>query len=240
MTDHLVPTIRTVVSLRDYARAVVRAWHKVGDGIPEKSSVAVLWAQYMIETGGRDSWGWNIGNTKEIPNDGVNYHALRGVWEGVTPAHAAQLIASGQAVADASADHAKAVGPGRVSIIFQPPHPATWFSSFDSLDQAMEHHLVFLARRFAPAWPAVLAGDPRKFAQALKARGYFTASAEAYAAGMERPFATFMSATGYEEATEQIERDNTPTQPALPSEEETGSGPIVHVLSYEPDEPEDP
>jgi hypothetical protein len=233
VSDRLIPTVRTIVTLRDYARAVVRAWHKVGEGVPDKASVAVLWAQYMIETGGRDSWGWNIGNTKEIPNDGINYHALRGVWEGATPAEAARLIASGEAVADPSPDHARAVGVGRASVIYQPPHPATWFSSFESLDQAMEHHLVFLARRFAPAWPAVLAGDPSKFAHALRARGYFTASAEAYAAGMRRPYENFLMSSGYEDALAALEADATPTLPAMenpPSEPEPIEQATIHAM----------
>lgn len=230
MTDKLVPTIRTVVTMPMYARAVVQAWHAVGDGVPDKATVAVLWAQYMIETGGRESWGWNIGNTKEIPNDGIDYQALRGVWEGVSPAQAESLIASGQAVADPSADHAKAVGTGRVSVIFQPPHPATWFSSFMSLDQAMEHHLVFLARRFAPAWPAVLSGDYVKFATVLGARGYFTASPVAYAAGMRAPFSAFMMATAYDDAIAALEQDSIPTEPELPN---PASSPTIMVEPVE-------
>lgn len=242
MTDRLVPTIRTVVARREYIRAVILGWHVVGEGAPEKSSVGVLWSQYMIETGGRDAWGWNIGNSKEVPNDGINYHALRGVWEGVTPAEATRLIGSGQALPDPSLDHAKAVGPGMVSVIFQPPHPATWFSSFESLDQAMTHHLRFLARRFATAWPAVLAGDPRKFAEALKARGYFTASAKSYADGMQRSFLPFMMSTDYEDVVASIAQNDVATLPEIPNpaseptiypaprrEEDEGSDGIVHV-----------
>lgn len=215
MTDKLVPTVRTVVSLPMYARAVLRSWHHVGDDKPSKATIAVLWAQYMIETGGRDSWGWNIGNTKEIPNDGINYHALRGVWEGVSPAEAERLISSGQAVADPSADHAKAVGAGRVSVVFQPPHPATWFSSFLTLDDAMAHHLKFLARRFAVAWPAILSGDYVKFAHALKSRGYFTADANSYANGMRAPYFAFMNSPAYDEALAVIIQDDIDTQPDL-------------------------
>jgi hypothetical protein len=58
----LVPTIRTPVSISEYARAVVRAWPVVESGVPSEAAVAVLHAQYMAETGGRACWNWNIGN----------------------------------------------------------------------------------------------------------------------------------------------------------------------------------
>lgn len=199
MTDHLVPAVRTHVTLDGYARAAVKAWRIVGEGVPAKASIAVLWAQYMIETGNRDAWGWNIGNTKEVPNDGIDYHALNGVWEGASEAEAERLIAAGQATRDPSPEHAHAVGPGKVSVIFAPSHPASWFSDFPSLDAAMEHHLVFLARRFAPAWPAVLGGDYVKFAHVLGARGYFTANPDVYAGGMHSHFDAFMKSTAYED-----------------------------------------
>lgn len=216
MADQLKPTERTVVTLPMYAGAVIRAWHHVGEGYPSKEAVAVLWAQYWIETGGAACWGWNLGNVKKFPNDGYDYHCLNRVWEGVSKGMAQQLIASGQAVADPSPDHQKAVGANQVSVIFNPPHPATRFRYFPNLDVAMEDHLVLLAKkRFSPAWPAVIAGDYLQFARSLKARGYFTASAEAYAGGMRAPFAAFMRSTGYEEAMSEITGEALPQPPRI-------------------------
>jgi len=64
----------------------------------------------------------------------------------------------------------------------------------------MEDHLILLAkRRFNTAWPAVLEGDCRAFARALKAKGYFTADAGAYANGMLASFNKFMSSRSYED-----------------------------------------
>jgi hypothetical protein len=184
-----IAAIRTPVTMPTYARAVVGAWPLVETAPPTREAVGVLWAQYSIETGGAACWCWNIGNVKAV--EGQDYCELSGVWEGVTPAEARTLIASGQATADPSPNHAKAVAP-RVSVLFQPPHPATRFRAFSSLDEAMRHHLVLLAqKRYRHAWPAVLAGDVVAFARSLKAHGYFTASAEAYAAGMKPAYAAF-------------------------------------------------
>ena len=236
-----VPITRTVITLRDYARAVLAKW---GGGLrPSKASVAVLWAQYCIETGGANCWNYNIGNVKARAGDGYDFHCLRGVWEGFPVAEAQRLIASGEALADPSKDHAAAIDPKgegkRISVVFQPPHPQTRFRAFYSLEEAMGDHLALLQKRFASAWGAVLAGDYKAFAAQLKARGYFTASAEAYAAGMRRPYEDFLFSTGYDDALATMAIDSTPTLPATPSEETTGSGGIVHVLSYDR-EPEDP
>ena len=186
MTAEQVAVTRTPVCMRGYALAVVRAWRLVSD----------LWAQYMIETGGSACWNWNVGNRKAV--DGQPFYCLRGTWEGVAPAEAQRLIASGEASADPSADHAHAVGPGRVSVVFEPPHPATRFRAYASLDEAMAEHLVSLAkRRYASAWPAVLAGDVDAFASKLRERGYFTASAQAYANGMRPAFRMFVESDAF-------------------------------------------
>lgn len=213
MSDLLVPAVRTVISIDEYARAVLRSWHVIDDSVPCREAVAVLWAQYMMETGGKACWGWNVGNVKAIP--GMPYHELRGVWEGVTPAEAERLISSGQATRDTSAAHQRQVGPHRVSVVFEPPHPATRFVAFASLAQAMEHHLRFLARRYAPAWGSLLAGDVDGFARALRAHGYFTASPEAYAGGMRPAFAAFARSSAYDTARGEL-ADETPTLPELP------------------------
>jgi hypothetical protein len=197
-----VPVQRTVVSMLDYASAVIAAWPELGDGdVPAKEAVAVLWAQYMIETGGKSCWNWNLGNVKKVASDGFDFMCLSGIWEGVTPAEADRLVTSGQATRDPSADHARAVGAGHVSVLFQPPHPQTRFRAYACLAGAMREHLKLLAKkRYAPVWPTVLAGDVNAFAHGLKAHGYFTASADAYAAGMRPAFDAFMHSDAYERA----------------------------------------
>lgn len=217
-----VPVVRTVVTMSDYARAVVRAWD---DETPAKASVAVLWGQYMIETGGKACWNFNIGNVKAVNGDGYDYHCLSGVWEGVDPVTATRLVSTGEARLDPSADHHEAVSP-KVAVIFDPPHPATRFRAFRNLDDAMRDHLALLRKRFAVAWPAVVAGDPKVFAQKLHDAHYFTASAEAYAAGMRRPFEDFMMASAYENAVAALEQDAVPTEPEVSN---PASEPTIHV-----------
>lgn len=200
MSEQQVPVVRTDITVADYIRSCVRGGLACGLGLLPEVAIGVLRAQYLIETGGTNCFGRNIGNVKKIAGDGFDYHCLRGVWEGVSPAEADRLIASGEAVRDMSANHAKAVGASKVSVIFNPPHPQTRFRYYPSLDVAMQHHLELLAKkRFASCWPAVMRGDVDAFAAALKAKGYFTADASAYAAGMRSPFAKLVATTTYEE-----------------------------------------
>lgn len=196
---YLVPTVRTVVTAAEYARAVVLAWPRILGGAATKAAAGVLWAQYMIETGGAACWGWNIGNVKKRIGDGHNYQALKGVWEGSSPADAARKIAEGKAKPDNSADHAKAVGPGRVSIILDESDPGSWFRVYADLSEAMESHIQFLALgRYASCWPHVLAGDCKAFARSIHSNGYFSANPDVYGAGMARHFDRFMASDAFE------------------------------------------
>lgn len=220
MAEQLIPVTRTIVTLPMYAQSLVDAWNGIRNYVsrsktelglarpdisermgkaPSKATAAVLFAQYMIETGGTSSWNWNIGNAKHVKDDGHDYHMLQGVWEGVSLSAAESLISSGQAKADPSADHAAAVGAGKVSVIFSPPHPATWFRAFENLADGMTDHLKLLPRRFMKGWEGALAGNVDQFAQGLKAGGYFTADAGMYANGMRRHFARFMADPTFDE-----------------------------------------
>lgn len=224
-----VPVKRTVVSMRDYARAVIKAWKTRRPMLPKKASVAVLWAQYMIETGGRDIWNWNVGNKKHVQGDGHDYHELVGTWECLAPAYAATLIQQGLAKPDTNESHLKACPKGKMCVIFMPPHPATRFVAYESLDEAMLDHLVFLEKRYGAAWFEVEEGNPDDFAHALKAGrdgiegtsdDYFTASAEAYADGMRPNFKAFMNSTVFEaEYQATLAALDAPTQ--VPSGEES-------------------
>ena len=199
MTGRLVEPIRTTPTLDEYVRAVVRAWPSVESEPCSAGACAVLFAQYWIETGGKACWSWNLGNQKRVPGDGHDYHMLRGVWEGLPAAEAARLVANGEARYDDNEAHKRAVAP-RVAVVFEPPHPATHFRAFASLDEAMLEHLALLRRRFSRGWPGVLAGDVVAFARGLHAQRYFTASPEAYAAGMRKPFADAMASGAFEAA----------------------------------------
>lgn len=189
--ERCLPLQRTTFATVDFARALIRAWKRMMGTYPTKASVGVLWAHYALETGvGVACWNNNIGNVKHVKGDGHDYVMLPGTWE----------IINGKRVT------------------FSPPHPATWFRAFATLDDAMVEHLTFLrGKRYGPAWIFVEAGDPEGFARKLKERGYYTASADDYARGMLRHFAAWQKSPAYDDALEQIQRvAETPTEPELP------------------------
>lgn len=192
----LHPTTRTTFSTQDYAEAV-----RIADPSLTREQAGVLWAQYALETGrGKACWNANIGNVKATPAQvaaGVDYFMLPNTWE----------ILHGRRV------------------VFQPPDPQTWFRHFTTLGEAMAHHIVFLRdRRYKPAWPAVLSGDPETFARELKRLGYYTASADVYATAMAFFHAEWMRVVEWS-GPETAE----PMRPTYESGEiVTGSGGIIH------------
>lgn len=198
--SQLVPTIRTTPSMRDFASALLETWRDAS-----KAAAGVLYSQFAGETGrGKHCYGWSLGNVKWTPGCGYDYHALSGVWEGVSPATAERLIASGQWRADPSADHAKAVGPGKVSIIALPSNPASWFRAYPSLDVGMR---VFIdgkrkpGYRYSSAWAYALAGDCDGYARELGAKGYYTASPDAYSRSMLVHHREWMASSAFGEAS---------------------------------------
>lgn len=175
------PVIRTPITMRDFARAMILTLRVQGI-TPTKAACGVMWSQYAIETGaGGFCWNHNLFNhkcTQAMADRGVPYMMLANTWE----------IIDGK----------------RVS--FQPPHPATWFRAYASFEAAMSDHVTSITKgRYASSWPAVLAGDVREYAAQLRAHGYYTAPLEAYQAGLERPFSSWMATTAYEVALEAIE-----------------------------------
>jgi hypothetical protein len=209
-----VPVKRTVVSMRDYANAALYAWGELFPFLPQKESLAILWAQYIIETGGKECWNWNIGNEKHVQGDPFDFQYLVGTWECVDYQTAYSLIAQGLAKADTNPDHIAACPLNKKPVIFVPPHPATCFRAFSSLQEAMLSHMRLLVQRFGAAWDKVVLGDPDAFAHALKAGrdgkegtadDYFTASSEAYAKGMKPSFAAFMQSNVFDVELEALE-----------------------------------
>lgn len=233
--EERVPAVQTKATLQVYARACVRSWNHVATGVPLEASIAVLWGQYMVETGGEHCYNWNIGNVKKVDGDGYDYHCLNGVWEGVSPAAAKQLVDSGQAKYDDNEGHKKMVGASRVSVVFFPPHPATRFRAYRTLDMAMAHHLLFLKKRFASAWQYVLSGDPVAFAKELGAHGYFTADPLQYARLMKPGFDAFIKATAYEDAVAEMQDEQKAADAAAQVETSPVDWQVVHPdIEFEP------
>lgn len=191
------PTVRTTPALHDFVASLRRAL----PGVDQKG-FAVLYAQYMCETGGRHCYGFNLGNVR--PLAGEPYHALKGVWEGVSAAYAAQLVAAGRATYDTSAAHQKAVAP-KTAVVFGDDQPEARFRCYDSLDEGMSAWVTKLRSRFPRCWAGVERGDVVAFANGLKSHGYMTASAEAYIAVMRPHYAAALKAPIALEAVEPSE-----------------------------------
>lgn len=195
-----VPIVRTVCSPRQYARAFIKAWRALGyDSSPTKEQCGVLYAQWMVETGGAACWCWNIGNVKVTQgqvNAGVPWFDLPGTWE----------IKNGKRIVLADGD------PGRR------------FRAFGSLDEAMGEHLAFLRnKRYRLCWPFVEGGDPVGFTHALKAGGdgeegtwddYFTAPVGDYVKLMKSHFAYWLKSSAFGDAIAELaEQDEIETVP---------------------------
>ncbi len=178
MAAKLVPTVRTKYTLTELIRGLVEGWYKKFGVIPKKESIGVLYAQNALETGGTVAmWNNNIGNVKFVANKnpdldtGKEYMMLANVWE----------MINGQ------------------KVIFQPPHPATWFRAFPTLGDGVAHHLDFLRNyRYKKSWVAVENGNPAEFAHLLKVAGYYTASEADYVKLMNVYFNKFMKDKTFE------------------------------------------
>lgn len=199
----LVPTTRTPVSLVDFTRAAMRQW---GSGVPTERAMALLLGQYRVETGGmgENTWCWNVGNHKYSGSG--DYMALVGVCEAVSPGDVPRLVAEGSIKTPEESRCRGQVAPaGKVMVEFIPPHRATWFQAFGSLEQGMGYHLGRLKKRFPRAWGALQeASTPEDFAQALHAQGYFTADPVAYAKLLRTGYDAYLKSGAYAEAVRSL------------------------------------
>lgn len=166
-----VPLVWTRITTDDLCRSIREA-----DASITRSAAGVIWAQWALETGrGRACANFNLGNTKvtrAMAEAGVPFFMLPNTWE---------------------------IEHGR-RVVYQPPHEQTWFRAFDSLADAMAHHLSFLARRYGTAWQYARAGDPTAFALALKKGGYYTGSEVVYAGSLRHLQAEFLREAEWPEA----------------------------------------
>lgn len=173
MAAKLVPVVRTTYTKVQLIQGFIEGWVQLYGQLPRKESIAVIYAQNCIETGGTAAmWNNNIGNIKFVPSSdpdqdlGKEYMMLKNVWE----------IVNGKRVT------------------FQPPHPATWFRSFPTLAEGIAFHYDFLRNRprYKAAWGAVEKGDPALFSHLLRVGGYYTAPEEDYTKAVVAYFNRFM------------------------------------------------
>lgn len=218
----LIETIRTTPTMRTFSDALLVSWPDA-----TKEGAGVLWSHFAGETAGavngkivdgHHCYNHNLGNVKWSKGCGLDYVSLKGVWEGFRIGDEdgdgdidevdrvmliERLVRTGLWAVDPSADHAKAVGPGKVSMVATSAHSATWFRAYPNLAVGMDAFVRMKrdpSSRYAGSWRFVEAGDPNGYARELGAKGYYTASPDVYAAAMMRKFAVWMAAKAFDEA----------------------------------------
>ncbi len=201
-----VPLKNTPITINDFASSMYNAWYSLFGVVPKKESIAVLYAQFGIETGGGPAaWNFNIGNVKW--SNGYDYFMLPNTWE----------IIKGK------------------KVIFQPPAKETWFRAYSSFNDSMKGHLDFLAnKRYKSCWGAVLVGDVVGFAKELKKFGYYTADETAYANGMKPFYTKFMKSGAYELAEAAFDKANLHTPETAPAGAAPEDVEVVHTIEETP------
>lgn len=175
-----VETVRTSFSKLDFVEALIKAWHSDYQTLPLKSQIAIIFAQWSIETGqGTFCWNNNIGNSKavDVPGQVIEYCALNGVWE----------IVNGK------------------KVILKPEDPGAWFRAFPTLDTGVRHHFDLLRnKRYKIAWAEIEAGNPAGFSKKLKQQGYYTAPEKDYTLAVTAYSRAFASSSLFEQAVANI------------------------------------
>jgi len=170
VTEQQVPVIRTVITPQGYARAAITACPRsVRDAGPRKPSA------FCTRSGWSDGWlrllELDSPTRSTSPGDGFDYMCLNGVWEGRTGSNRAQSHRCGTSDSRPIAGPAKAVGQGKLSVIFRHAAGESLPRPFPTSLRAMSAHLKLLHDRFPTAWAQVLAGNPRGTGLELGAHG---------------------------------------------------------------------
>jgi hypothetical protein len=153
-----MPNHATPCSMNEIRGALKAAWASAfGEQAPAPSdaSICLLAAQIDLETaGGRAVMGYNLGNVKGSQSDPNSI------------TFATFEYVNGRRVELPAGD------------------PGAYFRSWETLAAGAEAYLLIMRGRFGVAWPFVLSGDTAGFAAALRAKHYYTAPEEQYAAGL--------------------------------------------------------
>lgn len=160
-----VAAIKTLVTAPEALIALRDAWVERYGANPSRASLCVLVAHWALETGhGKSCWNYNLGNVKSFQREGDDWCFFR----------------------------CNEIIKGKV-VWFDPDHPACCFMAYPSLPAGAAAYLAKLVKHFAPAWPAVLAGDPAAYSHLLKVNRYYTADETAYTRTLVSLFRQYMA-----------------------------------------------
>lgn len=146
----------TLVSEAEASYALREAWKRLYDKYPSVDSLALLWAQWALESGrGKFCHLYNFGNIKKQykPDDGHDWCMFR-----------CSEILNGK------------------EYWFNPPHIQTHFRAYQNSTDGAYDYITFLSKRkrYLLSWEQVKKGDASAFVHELKKAGYFTADEERY------------------------------------------------------------
>jgi hypothetical protein len=130
------------------------------------------------------------------------HHYLARTWEVVTPEKAADDVAKGGRSATTGAPLARIATdeecakngwgkqPGQAVVVFSPPHSATRFAAYKSLDEGVDAYVAYQQKKVVASHPEYLdalnAGDTKGAAHALNAAHYYTGVETDYSRGMAK------------------------------------------------------
>lgn len=187
----LHPTERTLIPNKDFIKALMKEWNKMFGELPSKETVCVVYAKYMIETGGKNIWNYNFGNIKKSLTDAHQdgYVQLAGVWE----------IINGK------------------KVIFPKEHPQSYFRWYPNLEAAMHDYLILISSpRYKTSFAALKLGSPTAYAHALKMAGYYTADEKIYASSVLLFFNKIMYSPDYNLALLELKEELNNNLAAVP------------------------
>jgi len=174
-----LPDSITKITTAEAFNALAGAWMDYFNNPPKYESVALLTAQWALETGwGKSMHNNNFGNIKSSASDGLDY-CYFACGEEVPYATAVKL----QTKSPDLIDIRRVYGEGarqKASIWVKPEHSWCRFRAYKTLREGACDYLSLLFRRFNNAWPAVRKGDPAQFSHLIRQQGYYTADEAQY------------------------------------------------------------
>lgn len=182
-----LPDQITAVRTEDLYRELASAWLNTMPIRPTKSSIALLVAQWALETG----WGgsmhcFNVGNIKSSQKDGRCWTFFP-CGEELPEATAVRMREAAPLLVVIRRVYKKEVDGKEISlasVYFRPKHPVTRFRAYRTARAGVLDYLMLIRNRFKAAWPAVLQANPAGFSRALKMAGYYTADEKEYSTAL--------------------------------------------------------
>lgn len=153
MTQNIIESKNTILTEQEAAYALIDAWKRLYNEIPNEKQLAILLAQCILETGHfKFCKNFNFGNVK-----------ASNTYDGYVQYYKASEIINGK------------------EVFFYPPHPQTRFRAFLSASDGAFDYILFLQnKRYTIAVTHLKNGDVIRYTTALSVAGYFTASLTKY------------------------------------------------------------